>query len=528
MCDEFSLNIENVNSISDLQKKVRELRIISYNNRSKSAVLDLVKEGITTAEKFEDVFSLVNLLSLRITHLQHQKENLQLITEINNQIRSLSLKENYVDGLLLFYAHRWFIEKMKGNKVLASKSIEKCMDLITKSGTNDKFIYNVCSYLYAIELWVEKRNLQSVVILERNFGFFLDNQMYHGLISALGVLIIIYQYSQSKRKSMKLIKQIYSKNLLYDIPTEIRSIFYYFMGVGYKLNLNFVEARNYFEKSLSILKLNFESSIYSSYYLRCLAHITSCYALQGELELSYNKMNEVENQIEERIISRNLDPFSRNQIEHDFNLTKFYILSRLHNVQLNDLGDLIKEIIKKIETQHGDAMFFSEFLLNANLSRKQLIKIKKLNTPSTKRVEHILDFLIAKKNYNKEYQILELVSTLQRRPAEERMTLEERAFADLLAAQEYFKLKRYTEIYPLLRKYEKRLDQIEVLELRLFMEAFIQIGAYKNGDLMGPVNQYLAIKKCRLYRFTKLENRLLDYLDIQAKEARANTNYIYS
>ncbi|MCK5409431.1 MAG: hypothetical protein KAJ30_04130, partial [Candidatus Heimdallarchaeota archaeon] len=99
----------------------------------------------------------------------------------------------------------------------------------------------------------------------------------------------------------------------------------------------------------------------------------------------------------------------------------------------------------------------------------------------------------------------------------------ERAFADLLAAQEYYKINRFAEIYPLLKKYENQTHKIEVLELRVFMEAFIQVGAYKSGDPLGPAHQYMAIKKCRNYGFSRLENTLLNYLDMQKKEVFTQT-----
>ena len=56
--------------------------------------------------------------------------------------------------------------------------------------------------------------------------------------------------------------------------------------------------------------------------------------------------------------------------------------------------------------------------------------------------------------------------------------------------------------------------------MRIFMEAFIQVGAHENGDPLGPALQYMAIKKCRLYGFSRLENTLLKYLQLQHKDIR--------
>ncbi len=525
LCEELIENIRMVTTIEELQTFVKKLRKISYNNRNNEKVLDVINQAITKSNELDDVFSLVNLYSLKITHLQHQKHNLPIIININKHIRNLSEKRKYVDGLKLFYAHQWYIEKMRGDKIKASNSIEKCILLLNQSNSDDQFIYNVCSYLYAIEKWMENRDLSSVDILEKNFEYFYKEKMYHGLAVTLGVLVIIYQYSQNTRSSMYLIERILSRNYIENLIPEIQSIIHYFIGVSHKLSFNVEKAKIHIETSTNILKKCYNESIYSGYYLRGLAHLTACYALQGKLELANKWMIEVEKLIEEGVIARNLDTFSKKQIEHDFNLTKFYIHSRLKNFQIEQLQDLVQKILVDLNKQHSDAIFFSEFLLNANLSKNQLVEIKNLQNPSTKRVEHIINFLIEKSTSPEEKQIINLISALKRRPVAERMTLVERAFADLLAAQEYFKLERYAEIYPLLRRYEKQLNRIEVLELRIFMEAFIQIGAFKNGDPMGPALQYVAIRKCQLHGFSRLENRLLNYLDLQAKDVLNTMKY---
>ena len=179
---------------------------------------------------------------------------------------------------------------------------------------------------------------------------------------------------------------------------------------------------------------------------------------------------------------------------------------------------MAQTIFDYIDKYHSNAIFFSEYLLSARLSKKQLIEIKNLGNPNTKRVEHIINFLIEKINHTDEQQVMNYVSILKRRPVKDKMTFTEKAFADLLAAQEYYKINRFAEIYPLLKKYENHLHKIEVLEMRVFMEAFIQVGAYKNGNPLGPALQYMAIKKCRQYGFSRLENTLSDYLTMQGND----------
>ncbi|MBY8999312.1 MAG: hypothetical protein KGD64_00150 [Candidatus Heimdallarchaeota archaeon] len=110
------------------------------------------------------------------------------------------------------------------------------------------------------------------------------------------------------------------------------------------------------------------------------------------------------------------------------------------------------------------------------------------------------------------------INSIKKRATTNKTTFTEYTYTGLLIVQQLFSLKRYAEIFPLLKQYENRLQRIEVLEMSIFMEAFTQVGAYKDGDPLGPALQYMAIKKCRLYGFSRLENKLLNYLQLQHKE----------
>lgn len=515
-----AIEIQNSLEQIDFRRAVKKLEVLSYNKRTDSELLDIVTKAIEKGEALKDEISLVKLYSLKITHLQHLKQNFPKITKLAEKILELSTQNRFSDGIALYYAHNWYIEKFKGNKEKARYAIAKSYEILQQSGFQDEFIYNICNYTYAIEIWLEDRNPESANILEKCSNYFYKENLYHGLAMSLGILIIIYQQTQNKKKSLKLIQKILSKREhTLEMPIEIQSIIHFFVGFNQELCFNLNEAETHLFESQAILKPIYRNSLYSGYYVTGLSYLTSTYALQGKLESALSQMEKVDKLIKEKIATSNLDSFSIEQIKHIFNLTKFYIHSRLQNFRLEDFHDLVQSILTNLNKYQSNAMFFSEFLLNAKLTKGQLEEIRNLNNPSTIRVEHIINFLIEKANNTDEKQIMKSISTLKRRPVEERMTFIEKAFADLIAAQEYYKIGRFAEISPLLRKYKNNLHKIEVLEMRVFMEAFIQVGAYKNGDPLGPALQYMAIKKCRLYGFSKLENNLLDYLNMQKKDA---------
>ncbi len=46
----------------------------------------------------------------------------------------------------------------------------------------------------------------------------------------------------------------------------------------------------------------------------------------------------------------------------------------------------------------------------------------------------------------------------------------------------------------------------------------MKVGAFKNGDPLGPALQYMAIKKCKQYEFSGLEKKLANYLMMQGTD----------
>ena len=513
--------IEIISSKKEMEDFIDRLRPISSNNRNSKIILDVIEKSIDKCKLIDDKKSLVKLYELKISQIEKLHENMQEISELVNIMKILSKEINYIEGLALSSNIEWYVEKYKGNREKSKRALNLSIENISLESNVDKYTYFVCFYSYSIEQWLETRDFKSSIKLEECANFFYLNGFFHSFAKTLSILILIYQQTQNKEKSMELTKKFLNNyDLLLNISEEIQSIVHYFIGVSHALSLNLCETEKHLLETERILKPIYKNSIYSRYYLTALSHLTTTYALQGKLRLASNQMRRVEDLLEEEIALKNLDSFNKNQVIHDFNLTKFYLKSRLSNFSVEKLQDLIQTIYGKVDIYHSNAIMLSEFILNANLTKTELQDMRKLNNPSTRRVEHILDFLIFQES-DDDKQTLQRIDTLKRRPVEERMTYVERAFADLLAAQEYYKINRFLEIQSLLKNYQNHLHSIEVLELRVFMEAFIQVGAFKSGDPLGTALQYMAIKKCRNYGFSRLENRLLNYLDMQSKDIQS-------
>ncbi len=508
--------IDTINSKESMSLFIDRFRVLASNNRNNENILDLISKAIQKCNQLDDQKSLVKLYEIKVSQIEHLQEKQQDISRLVRQMKDISKKINYLGGLALAYNIEWYIEKYNGRIERSLKALEISMNYVSQYLNSEEYEYYVCNYSFAVENWLSKRDVESSLILEKCANYFHRSGFYRSFTQCLSLLMMIYQQTQNKKNSMELIREIFNRgDFLYKIPKDVQSIIHYFIGVTHELNFNLKEATTHLSESKSKLEPLYKEDMYSGYYLITLSYLTATYALQGKLELALKQVREVDALIEEGIVTKNLDSFSKGQIIHNFDLTIFYIKSRLQGFHIEELQELLQTILTNISKYYSNAIFFSELLLNANLTNEQLIEIKNLNNPSTKRVGHIINFLIEKATHTEEKQIINLISALKRKPVEERMTFAEKAFADLLAAQEYYKLNRFTDIYPLLKKYENQLHRIEVLELRVFMEAFIQIGAYKNGDPLGPALQYMAIKKCKNYGFSRLENRLIDYLQMQ-------------
>ncbi len=514
--------IRDIKSKEELGKIVEILRVDASNEKSER-MLKYIEETLKVSKTLDDKISIVNLQELQIKQFFGSRDKIPETGNILQSMKKVSKEINYEDGLILCYSIEWGLEKFKGNIQQSKRAIEKAMELIEIAENLDDYVYYLCYYSYAIEIWLDKHDPRSGEILEECVPYFLNKGLHKGLVHALGYLSIIYLQIQRRKKATAIIKKILSSKVnLDELPKELQIVTYYFMGVALKLDFFFSESEKYFLKAKELLKMENQDSIYAVYDFTSSSHLLTIKALLGELMPTLHQIEKIESKINSKEIAQMLDNSSKNQIKHTFNLTKFYILSRSNDTNPEKLNRLEKSIYKDCKLFYSDFFMLSEYILHSNLSTKELKELLKKDNYCINSVKHILNYKLnlQKKSLfdasNEKY--FECINILKNRIKIEKNNFLENVYSNLLISQHLFSLRRYTEIYSLLKKYKRNLDRIEILEMRIFMEAFIQVGAYKNGDPLGPALQYMAIKKCRQYGFSRLENKLLDYLDIQGND----------
>ncbi|MHA1418710.1 MAG: hypothetical protein ACTSVO_00585 [Candidatus Heimdallarchaeaceae archaeon] len=522
------LKLNEISVKEELQRYIKELRVFASNNKFEEEVINLIEKTIKKAETIEDKKSLIDLYELKISQIEHLYDSNDQILQLMLLMRELSLEIDYKEGLALSYNIEWYIEKFKGNKTRSKNALDFSIKTLSNNTDYDNYSYVICYYSYAVELWLEENNPHSASILEDCIDFFHKEGFYRSLVQTLAVLFVIYQETQNRKGALKATQKLLSNKIPFDnLPNDIQAISYYFIGLSHKLQLNLSLAERYLEKARKILNETFDKSIYSFYYIPVLTHLSTVLALQGKFEQSLELIKVAETLLQDKRFSNYSDPISSRQLKHSFNLVNFYVKSRMCDSTCDEVTDLIYNIHTDCKINYSNAIMLTEFLLNANLNQEQLKELKNTNNASLERVKHIINLLIVKVKPNsravKEQNYLDSIKVLQERFKINKMTFIEKAYADLLIAQQLFSLKQFAKIYPLLKKYVNQINRIEVLELRIFMEGFIQVGAYKCGDPLGPALQYMAIKKCRMYGFSRLENTLLNYLDMQKKEIFAQT-----
>lgn len=516
-------DFQKIESQESLSKFITRFRTLAKNEGSNNENKRITEKIIEKCLQLDDKKSLVMIYEVKVSLMEHLADRVSEISKIVSEMKELSNEINYVEGLALAYNVEWYIEKLKGNTKKSKKALEKSINNIKKNPNPEEYAFHVCRYSLAVENWLNDHNIESAIILEECSSYFFKEGHYRSFAQVLGLLSIIYTRIHESKKILHLSNQIFCDRFLFEgLPYDVQGIIYYFTGLGHMLDANLAMAESYFNEAHIIFKPIYKNSIYFAYYLVLLSHIATVKGLQGKTEQSTTMVKETSKTLQTKFIKKNLDKNSKKQITHTHNLTNFYNLSRLSRYNPQELQELINEIVKKSENLYSDFMTFSEFILNSELDSDTLLGLLKADNFSINRIKHLIKFKIEqqkpKTEISKEQRSLNCISILKAREVTSKTTFMEHAYADLMIAQELFSLKRYAEITPLLKKYENRLNQIEVLEMRIFMEAFIQVGAYKNGDPLGPALQYMAIKKCRNHGFSRLENKLLDYLQLQRME----------
>lgn len=517
--------LDSVKSMKEMEIFIEKFRVLASNHRNNETIIEMIDAAILKCKRLNDQKSLVKLYEIKISQIEHLNKNISLVLDLVDKMKEIAEKINYTSGLALAYNVEWYVEKFRGNKEKSRIALESSMEYMSQDSDIEQYAYYICSYSYAVEKWLIEHDIKSAVILEECADYFYKNGYYRSLVQAIAILEIIFTRMQKGNRIQERCKIILENRLLFDkLPNDIKAISYYFAGVGQILQSNLKNAKDFFTESLMILEKTQDSNLYYNYYyIRNIAHIATIQALTGYWSLASENMKKIENLLQNGNIKNNFDRHSIKQIPHTFNLVKFYIYSRMQVFETSKHKELIDSIYMNLEKLYSYPILLAEFIINADLKNEKLEKLSKSDFENLKRVKHIINYEIMKKKIrssNKSSELLKsCIQILESSTKDENETYLEKAFTDLLIAKELLALERYDKIYLLLRKYANRLDRLEVLEFRIFMEAFIQVGAYKTGDPLGPALQYMAIKKCRQHGFSRLENKLLDYLSLQGKEA---------
>ncbi|MBY8999583.1 MAG: hypothetical protein KGD64_01590 [Candidatus Heimdallarchaeota archaeon] len=516
--------VKNIRNHEELQEIIKDLRVVSANEKSET-VLEIIRRAVKWGKKLDHKISIVNLYELEIKQLFHKKISIKRIKFLLTEMFRISEEINYSDGLILAHSIKWGILKLEGRIKESTNALRKVESLLSNTEQKDEYVYYMCKYSLAFEDWMLNHNSEVANDFEKCNEFFFKEGFYRSLAQTYSFLSVIYTRKQEGKKALDMGNQILANRSLFEnLPHDVQGIIYYFTGLGHMLEANLVISESYFNEAYTVLKRIYKDSIYFSNFIILHSYLATVKGLQGKTNQAYSSIKEAKIILQSEFIKKNLDENSEKQIVHTLNLVDFYNISRLGNYTLHEHQVLIGEIIENCKDLYSDFMTLSEFILSANLGSDKLQLLLAIDNFSINRVKHLIEFMLEKQKLDteisKEQRSLNCISILKNREVTTKTTFMEHAYVDLLVAQQLFSLKRYAEISPLLKKYENRLKQIEVLEMRIFMETFIQVGAFKSGDPLGPALQYMAIKKCRIYGFSRLENKLLNYLQLQYKEIK--------
>ncbi len=323
---ELYLHINEIQTLKDLEEIIHKLRVLSANEKS-DRLISLIEKAIEESSRLNHSIATVKLYELRIKQLFGNQNTISSISKTLQDMKVISRKMNYKEGLILSYSIEWGLEKFIGNQTKSKESILKAMELLKSSKNFDLYVYNTTRYSYAVEIWLEDYNFKSCEIFEECVSYFIKVGNYKGLIHSLGYLSIIYLHMQKRNKTIKIANKILSFKINLDLlPKNLQAIGYFFLGVSFKLQSSLSQAKSFFLKAKQVFEQN--KLIESTYYVPTLSHFLVITALQGNLDTSYKEIAQIEQSLEENDSRTKLTRFNENQIKHTFNLTKYYIYSR--------------------------------------------------------------------------------------------------------------------------------------------------------------------------------------------------------
>ncbi len=503
-------NLNDINSQSKLDFFVKDLGIISANERSPD-IVNLVRSAIEKAKSLSSDMQFFTLYWIYFQQTYHYAQQIDQTKDLVTKMKETAAQDDNVEQQAIIFSAESIISQSEGSIKEAIKLIEKAEEILRPYKLDYAEIYYSILYAFTVFKYLEDLDYVRSInnMNECFFYYYKQSNNTLGMIKSLALLLRFYTFSGQEEKTNELLKWIFIEEkiqekiiasqsvLLYRHAGTISSMLYKTSDVIYYLE--------YAYKKITEEYLIFEMMYEYTYTLRLLGRY---YAFQGKFQESYDLLVELTDFMEQEDVKPNYAERNRKNVYYNSYYTLLFIYSQLDLDIENVKDEGLKKLHEYTRKIVDNTKISQNLLKEGNLGETNLEELMRSEGDKSKEELYLIihQVLFTQKPYIDSDQKEEKMITL-------RNYVNDPSYVDIylakiyLAKGNFIKFHRSVDIFV-----NHTLDTKEPI-LKIWREIFILLAKYLRNpkDQTVVAELYKLEKHCKDHNFNKIAEEINIY-----------------
>jgi hypothetical protein len=503
-------NLNNIDSPSQLDCFIQDLRIISANERSPD-IVNLVRNAIEKAKSLSSDVQFFTLYWIYFQQTYHHTQQIDQTKGLVAKMKKTAARNDNVEQQAIILSAESIISQSEGGIKEAVKLIEKAEEILRPHKLDYAETYYSIFYALTVFKYLEDLDYARSIINmnECFFYYYKQSNNTSGMIKSLALLLRFYTFSGQEEKTNKLLKWIFIEEKIQDKVIASQSVLLYrhagtISSVLYKTN-DVIHYLEYTNKKITAENLKFEMMYEYTYTLRILSRY---YAFQGKFQESYDLLVELTDFMEQEEVKPNYAERNRKNVYYSSYYTLLFIYSQL-DLDIENLKDKGLKKLYEYTRKIVDSTKISQNLLKeGNVEETNLKELLKSESEKSKDELYLIlhQVLLTQEPYIDSDQKEENMITL-------RNYVVDPNFVDVYLAKIYLAKGNFNKFHSLVDVFVDRpLDTKEPI-LKIWREIFILLANYlRNPKDQSIVTELNNLKKhCENRNFNKIAEEINIY-----------------
>ena len=499
-------NQSNINSLSELQKYIFDLKLVCANERS-TEIADLLSTLIEVAKPFKDNQVLFELYWQYFLQTYYYVEKIDKTQEMFGFIKAIAGSSKEVKHESLVYQADSLMNQLKGDSDRAIKLMQKALNTIEPHKNLHPEVYY--GALYSLTYLSFNMNCvfsDALENMEECFSYYSESYRVRGLISVIHNLFKFYLNIGDEGKIEKLLNWILNNDYFQDnILSNLYVSLNWSLGMMFTIRNKLDEAIRYLHNAYT--KINKEGLHKELMYEHTgiLKFLSRCYAYQGRFNQSYNLLVELIGFMEDAYVKINYYQKGKRFISISSYYTLMFIFVQLDLDIENIKDEKLIRVYKYINSILNQSKIYEEMIVETfgENSEKSLFENDTYYDETTIALHQLLLTHVPHKSPEENAPKIEKI----------RNYAFDTLYADILLGKILLSMGNFEKFREIVNKIVRETTGTKAPILKIWRDFYVLLNKYLDEpDNKNVVEELVSLEEhCRRNNFIKMEEEIKMY-----------------